>query len=318
MDPAPRFQGTRQTTHMTMNDMGLAGGSWTGVTPSMAATPRSGPPRGGGSGQSTMLIMDVCGAYMRPLGGWFAISKIVQLMGGLEVDEAATRSALLRMRHKELLEPENRHGIRGLRLTGKALSALASTDQRIFGHPTPASLSDGWVLVAFSVPEEERANRHLLRSRLSWLGFGNLSNGLWMAPRRMRRDLEAAVSDLGFERYVMVFEAQYSGFAELSALVRQAWNVDELGDLYSGFIAFCQPILRRWDDVRRPDGQQAFIDYTQSLYQWRKFPYLDPGLPADLLPAGWAGHRAASLFFELRSRLEGGALEYVSKVCAAP
>ncbi len=303
---------------MAMNEKRPAAGPWTGATPSMAATPQGGPRPGADSGQSRMLIMDVCGAYMRPLGGWFAISKIVQLMSELDVDEAATRSALLRMRRKELLEPQARHGVRGLRLTERALSALASTDQRIFGHPAPARLSDGWVLVAFSVPEDERANRHLLRSRLAWLGFGNLSNGLWMAPHRMRRELEEAVIELGFERYVMIFEAGYYGFAELSSLVRETWDIDELGKQYAEFIGLCGPIVRRWDDVRRPTGRQAFADYTLTLYQWRKFPYLDPGLPTDLLPTGWAGHEAATMFFELRSRLEGAALDYVRKVCAAP
>ena len=150
-----------------------------------------------GSGQSRMLIMDVCGAYMRSLGGWFAISKIVQLMGELDVDEAATRSALLRMRRKELLEPaEPARNPRPAtdRQGAQRAGQHGPTD---FRPPDTRALSDGWVLVAFSVPEEERANRHLLRSRLSWLGFGNLSNGLWMAPHRMHRDLEAAVMRSG-------------------------------------------------------------------------------------------------------------------------
>jgi phenylacetic acid degradation operon negative regulatory protein len=263
-----------------------------------------------------MLIMDLCGAYMRPLGGWFAIATIVQLMNELEVDETATRSALLRIRRKGLLEPERRHGVRGLRLTGQALAALEETEQRIFGPRPSARLADGWVLVSFSIPEEERANRHLLRSRLSWLGFGNLSNGLWMAPRRMRNDLEKAVRELGFEQYVLVFEAHYAGFARLSSLVTQAWDVAELGRLYGHFVDWCQPVLARWTPVRRPAGMQAFVDYTLAVYHWRKFPYLDPGLPGELLPDQWSGHRAAELFAEVRARLEDAAVDHVRHVCA--
>ncbi len=290
-------------------------GGWAGATPSMAATPRSRPPGVTGAGQSTMLIMDLCGAYMRPLGGWLAISKIVQLMRNLEVDEAATRSALLRMRRKDLLIAENRDGVHGLRLTSQALAALTDTDQRIFGHPSPARLSDGWVLVSISVPESERAKRYLLRSRLSWLGFGNLSNGLWLAPRRAMDRLTSAVADLGFERYVLLFEASYAGFAELSALVREAWDLDELASLYAEFIRWCEPVVQRWARGRRPEGNAAFVDYTLSVYHWRKFPYLDPGLPAELLPADWPGYRAAELFFSVRSRLETAALEHVRWVC---
>lgn len=293
-------------------------GNWTGATPSMAVSPRSRPGGIAGTGQSSMLIMDVCGAYMRPLGGWFAISKIVQLMQQLDVDEAATRSALLRMRRKGLLVPESRRGARGLQLTSQALTALADTDQRIFGTPIPARLGDGWVLVSISVPESERAKRHVLRSRLSWLGFGNLSNGLWLAPRRALDALAATVAELGFERYVLLFEARYSGFADLASLVREAWDLEELTALYQEFIQWCEPVARRWEQAARPEGVAAFADYTLSVYHWRKFPYLDPGLPTELLPADWPGFRAAELFSAVRARLERAALEHVRAVCAAP
>ncbi|MBW8485848.1 hypothetical protein K1Y72_25950 [Actinomadura sp. PM05-2] len=262
--------------------------------------------------------MDVCGAYMRPLGGWFAIAKIVQLMSELDVDEAATRSALLRMRRKGLLEPERRRGARGLRLTDHALDALADTERRIYGPRRPTYLGDGWVLVSFSVPENERAKRHVLRSQLSWLGFGNLSNGLWMAPRRMTDELRTTVARLGFERYVLVFEAQYAGFQELAALVGDAWDLAELAGLYAEFVDWCAPIAEHWERDPGGDAARAFVDYTLALYHWRKFPYLDPGLPRDLLPPDWAGHRAAELFFGLRERLEPLALDHVRRTCAAP
>lgn len=297
---------------------GSVDGAWAGVTPSMAATPRARPRDATtAAGQPKMLIMDVCGAYMRPLGGWFAISRIVQLMSELDVDEAATRSALLRMRRRGLLEPERRHGVRGLRLSDQALPMLEEADQRIFGRRSPARLSDGWALVSFSVPEHERAKRHVLRSRLEWLGFGNLSNGLWIAPRRMLRELEKRLAELGYQRYVLLFEAHYHGFEELQQLVRRAWDLTELGRLYSEFIRWGERVEARWSGVRHPEGRDAFVDYTFLVYHWRKFPYLDPGLPVELLPDDWAGHRAAQLFLELRTRLEDPALEYVRKVCAA-
>jgi phenylacetic acid degradation operon negative regulatory protein len=50
------------------------------------------------------------------------------------------------------------------------------------------------------------------------------------------------------------------------------------------------------------------------LTDWRRLPYLDPGLPAELLPADWTGVRAADLFFALRERLEEPARAYVSTV----
>jgi len=52
------------------------------------------------------------------------------------------------------------------------------------------------------------------------------------------------------------------------------------------------------------------------LTDWRQLPYLDPGLPAELLPEGWIGLRAAEAFFALRSMLEEPARAYVTRVLA--
>ena len=38
------------------------------------------------------------------------------------------------------------------------------------------------------------------------------------------------------------------------------------------------------------------------MHAWRRFPVLDPQLPAALLPADWAGARAAELFTTQHNR----------------
>jgi phenylacetic acid degradation operon negative regulatory protein len=66
----------------------------------------------------------------------------------------------------------------------------------------------------------------------------------------------------------------------------------------------------RWAGTASPPGRDAFVDYVHVLTAWRRFPYLDPGLPAALLPAKWAGAAAADLFFELRRALERPAHDF--------
>jgi phenylacetic acid degradation operon negative regulatory protein len=61
-------------------------------------------------------------------------------------------------------------------------------------------------------------------------------------------------------------------------------------------------------------GREAFADYVRLLTDWRQLPYLDPGLPAELLPANWIGLRAAELFFTLRAQLEEAARAHVTAV----
>ena len=47
---------------------------------------------------------------------------------------------------------------------------------------------------------------------------------------------------------------------------------------------------------------------------WRRLPFLDPGLPAELLPAGWNGLRADVAFGALQDRLAGPARAHVLTV----
>lgn len=286
-----------------------------GGTPSLPSWPLSGGGTDGsaGTGRPKILIMDVCGAYMRPVGGWFSVKGLVRLLVDLGVDEQATRSAVSRMRRRGLLEPQVRGGARGYRLTELAVQALHDADARILGPVDPPPLADGWVFVAFSIPESERDRRHQLRARLGWLNFGMVTNALWMAPRRRLADLDHGVRELGLEEHVTVVVGQHEGFEPLADLVRRCWDLDGLRELYRAYLTEAEAVRQRWAGVE-PSGREAFVDYTLALHSWRKFPYVDPGLPAELLPAGWEGAAAAEAFRTLRGVLEPPALRYVREV----
>ena len=251
------------------------------------------------------LILDVYGAYLRQLGNWAAVADLVTLVGELGVTQQAVRSAVSRMTRHGLLVNERRAGVSGYRLSPDAMPMMERGDRRIFSMRSPASLADGWVLVVFSVPETERAQRHQLRRRLTWLGFGNLANGVWIAPRRTKADLTIVLEQFALTPYAQVFDASYEGFADVAEMVAASWDLDWLSSLYAGFLRDCRPVLARWARRgARDDDRRAFVDYSLLLHAWRKLPYLDPGLPSELLPRDWAGRAAADAFFGLRDRLE--------------
>jgi phenylacetic acid degradation operon negative regulatory protein len=50
------------------------------------------------------------------------------------------------------------------------------------------------------------------------------------------------------------------------------------------------------------------------VHAWRRFPFLDPKLPAELLPDEWAGARAAALFDALHARWDGEAQRHWQKM----
>jgi phenylacetic acid degradation operon negative regulatory protein len=112
------------------------------------------------------------------------------------------------------------------------------------------------------------------------------------------------------DSYADLFRGDHLAFGDLAAKVRSWWDLDELEHHYREFLDAHLPVRRRRGT---PEAHEAFADYVRVLTDWRRLPYLDPGLPAELLPEDWIGIRAADLFFSLRSRLEESARAYVTE-----
>jgi phenylacetic acid degradation operon negative regulatory protein len=267
------------------------------------------------------LIVTIYGLYARDAGGWsdgwpngwLSVGSLIRLMSEVGVDEPAVRSSISRLKRRGILEAERVGGVAGYGLSAQARSILDEGDRRIFARPR-ATRDDGWVLAVFSVPESERQKRHMLRSRLTWLGFGTVGAGVWIAPDHVEAETRDVLERYGLAPYVDLFHAGYLGFGDVDEQVTSWWDIDGLQRLYEEFYREHLPMLRRWRRRRRVDEAAAFADYVRTLTAWRRLPYLDPGLPPDLLPADWLGVKAADLFFALRERLADPAHRHVLAV----
>ena len=278
-------------------------------------TDGTGAPRGA---QPRQLIVTVYGLYSRAEGGWMSVAALISLLTDLGVDEPAVRSSISRLKRRGILHASRRDGAAGYALSDEALSILREGDRRIFRRER-AALGDGWLLAVFSVPEPERQKRHVLRSQLAQLGFGTAAPGVWIAPAHLHDATVGALRRLGLDGYADLFRADHIAFGDLAAKVRQWWDLDQLETLYGEFLDANGPLLRRLCSgpagERDPAGErEAFADYVRVLTDWRRLPYLDPGLPAELLPENWIGVRAGELFFTLRARLEEAARAHVARV----
>jgi phenylacetic acid degradation operon negative regulatory protein len=264
------------------------------------------------------LIVSLFGLYSRESGGWLSVATLIKLMGRLGIDEAAVRSSISRLKRRGVIEAERVDGSAGYTIGTHARQILELGDRRIFERKA-ARLSDGWLLAVFSVPEAERDKRHVLRSRLAWLGFGTVSSGIWIAPRHLEDEAREVLTSGGLAEYVDLFHADHRGFDDVQAKVSIWWNLPHLDGLYSDFARSHAEVLSAWTSRSRKhaNDSDAFVDYIRTLTTWRRLPYLDPGLPAELLPADWSGIAAAETFHAIRSRLEGPAHRFVDSVRGA-
>ncbi|WP_175408215.1 PaaX family transcriptional regulator C-terminal domain-containing protein [Streptomyces sp. TRM64462] len=249
------------------------------------------------------LIVSLYGAYGRtPDDAPMPVAELIRLLGALGVDAPSVRSSVSRLKRRGLLVPRRTaDGAAGYALSEDARQLLDDGDRRIYAREEP-KLADGWVLAVFSVPEQERHKRHLLRSRLSRLGFGAAAPGVWIAPAALYEETRHTLQRLHLDPYVDFFRGEHLGFTPTAEAVGRWWDLAAIAKQHEEFLDRHEPVLRHW---QRTTGspEDAYRDYLLALDSWRRLPYADPGLPEELLPAGWPGARAAEVFAELHTRL---------------
>lgn len=262
---------------------------------------------------SRTLLVTLLGAFARRTDNWLPISGIVTLLDTLEVEESSVRTGVSRLKKRQWLAPEKRDGRNGYRLTEVAQRSLVSGDQIIWHAREPAPLEDGWCIASFSVPETERARRHLLRSRLASLGFGNVGAGVWIAPARMTDDASNVIEALGLSDYTNLFVGQHHGGQDLLEMVNASWDLDDIDARYRTFVEAHTSDVVSLEVTRGSDvpNDEAFVRYMRALDDWRTLPMRDPGLPRELLPEQWAGDAAAQVLERIVDELDAPALAYV-------
>ena len=173
-----------------------------------------------------------------------------------------------------------------MRLTasvGRAPARRRAADLRV---RRPVSWDGRWLLLVLRVPEQRRELRHQLTTQLAWAGFGSLGNGLWITPHVDREALIKAEEP-----------AQLLSFrAELGALGGdRAGHRRGLGPARAArALRAVHRRLRAGAAART--GRRAFAAQTAIVHAWRRFPFIDPDLPDDLLPRDWPRRRAYELF----------------------
>ncbi|HWM74066.1 MAG TPA: PaaX family transcriptional regulator C-terminal domain-containing protein [Nocardioides sp.] len=259
------------------------------------------------------LILSLYGLYAREESDWLSVASLIALMADLGADSAAVRSSVSRLKRRGILEAAQREGRAGYALAPSTLELLREGDHRIWSRPR-ATAADGWLVLVFSVPESERDRRHALRSLLSGLGFGTAAPGVWVAPATLYDETVNALNRTGLTSYTEFFRGDYLGAGDVSARMREWWDVDALTKLYAEFCAEWRPVARKSAAL---SPAASFAAYVPMLTSWRRLPYLDPGLPFEHLPPDWPGIEAAELFTRLDGRLRDDARTHAHRIVHA-
>jgi phenylacetic acid degradation operon negative regulatory protein len=237
-----------------------------------------------GSPSARGLLFTVLGEFVLPNGGTAWTSALIDAIARLGVEEKNVRQALMRTAADGWLASERLGRRTRWRLTAAAEELLTEGTERIYGFTGTANGWDGqWVLALARVPETDRPARHRLRTRMTWAGFGSPEPGVWISPHA---DRVAEATRILAEADARVFLARQVPGYDDAAMARQAWDLDGLEEAYEEFIA----------DFGGAPAADPIADLTGLVHAWRRFPWVDPVLPVQLLPEPWRGTQAAELF----------------------
>ncbi len=244
-------------------------------------------------------LFTVLGEFVLPNGGVAWTSAFIDALGRLDIEEKSTRQALTRTAEDGWLVRERVGRRTRWRLSASAQRLLRDGTERIYGFTSPARDWDGrWLLVTARVPESDRPARHLLRTRLSWAGFGSPAPGVWISTHTDRVDeAEQILIQAGVFDDARIFRGEHVGGGGPAAMVAQAWDLDAIEQSYQRF--------RR--EFSAPETSDALTRLIELVHSWRRFPWIDPALPRELLPSEWSGSAAAELFARRHGEWAAGA-----------
>ncbi|MDQ0269642.1 phenylacetic acid degradation operon negative regulatory protein [Cytobacillus purgationiresistens] len=244
------------------------------------------------------MIFTLYGDYISHYGSKIWIGSLISLLSEFGHNDQSVRAAISRMNKQGWVQAEKVGNKSYYSLTSKGQNRIDEAGKRIF--KLKSEQWDGkWRLLMYNIPEDIRHIRDELRKELVWSGFGSMSNSIWISPIPLENQVRNLIEKYDIDSYVDFFIAEYAGPHQNQQVVEKSWNLHEINEKYQLFISqYSEKYIIDKNKIQKGDKGDAecFVDRTKLVHEYRKFLFVDPGLPEELLPEKWLGSHAASLF----------------------
>jgi phenylacetic acid degradation operon negative regulatory protein len=260
-----------------------------------------------GAPAARSLLLTILGEYVLPRGAAVWQETLVGALMSVGYTQQAARQAIARSVRDGWLSTERVGRRARLSLSTRTAELLATGASRIYSFGEPWEWDGRWLVLILRVPEERREVRHQLRTRLAWAGLGSMGGGVWLTPHASREaELRAALREAP-AAVATSFVASLGLFGSPDEVAAAAWDLDEVREHY-------EALIEDFAAIRPSTPETCFRMQTLLVHAWRKFPFLDPDLPAELLPSGWPRRRAHELFVDRHARWESPARAYFDEL----
>lgn len=250
------------------------------------------------SSNTQSMILTIYGDYIRHYGNKIWIGSLIRLLKEFGHNEQGVRVAVSRMVKQGLMESEKKGNKSYYFLTKRGESRFEEAARRIY--KLNSQEWDGkWRILMYTIPEEKRQVRDELRKELQWSGFGSFANGCWVSPNNLEKEVELLISKYDIEPYVDFFLADYKGPKKDQSIIEKSWPLQDIEAKYEQFIdEYSKKFIVHQSIMQTGEvtDEECFVERAKLVHEYRKFLFIDPGLPKDLLPPRWNGDHAALLF----------------------
>ena len=270
---------------------------------------RQSPIRGGS------LLITIFGDSIAPRGGAITLGSLIALAEPFQLAERLVRTSVGRLARDGWLLAR-RDGRRSeYRLTPSGQQRFAEATRRIYGE-NPSSWDRQWTLLVLA-PNQSRQRKDI-REELRWLGFGQVSPGVFAHPNSTVEEAQAQLQGFAAATDGLLFKSSSEGADADRRLVAMGWDLEDLTQRYRRFVDTFAPVAEAVAscDGGRLDDESAFVIRTLLIHEYRKIHLRDPLLPPALLPPDWVGAGAYDLCKQLYSAVFHPAEGYLSNTAS--
>lgn len=164
-----------------------------------------------------------------------------------------------------------------------------------------------WRVVAFAVPESNRAARDGLRERIRELGGAPIQGGLYVSPHAWNEDVRRVAADLGVADNLTLAttdDLEIGGERDPRRIAAMLWAIDEVGTAYERFVETYRHLPAELESLRHHRGRVSDTELFPRMLAMGvdhdEISAVDPFLPPELLPRPWAGRAGRELVVRCR------------------
>ncbi|MBS0416782.1 MAG: phenylacetic acid degradation operon negative regulatory protein PaaX [Proteobacteria bacterium] len=255
------------------------------------------------------LLVTIFGDAIAPRGGIVTLGSLIQLAAPFGLTERLVRTSVARLAQDGWLVARRDGRLSEYRLAARGEQRFAEATQRIYSKG-PLDWDGHWTVLI--LPPNGRQRRDTLRDGLRWLGFGQVSPGVFAHPNSDLHQARNWLQSLEVGKDALLLKACSEDVGIDQAVVAAGWDLGDLARRYKRFADAFAVVDVALTAKEAVTPESAFVIRTLLIHEYRKIHLQDPLLPPALLPSDWVGSSAYDSCAQLYGKVFTAAEDFLT------